>query len=81
MAICTPDRGTANNQNQLAAGIDSPGHLPLLCMGPGRASLNQEEFRWGDLLKFLQRGYSGRYLKQQVLLPVPKRTSLAPCGW
>jgi hypothetical protein len=60
---CTPDRGTLNTQSQLTAGIDL-GIYRFYAWGQG-GSLNQEEFRWGDLLKFLQRGYSGRYLNSR----------------
>ena len=60
---CTPDRGTLNNQNQLGAGIDL-GIYRYYAWSQG-GSLNQEEFRWGDLLKFLQRGYTGRFLNSR----------------
>ena len=60
---CTPDRGTINTQNQLSAGIDL-GIYRYYAWSQG-GSLNQEEFRWGDLLKFLQRGYTGRYLNSR----------------
>ncbi len=60
---CTPDRGTVNSAGQLAAGIDL-GIYRYYAWSQG-GSLNQEEFRWGDLLKFIQRGYTGRFLNSR----------------
>src|SRR6185312_5774634 len=60
---CTPDRGTLNDKNQLAAGIDL-GIYRYYAWSQG-GSLNQEEFRWGDMLKFIQRGYTGRFLNSR----------------
>jgi len=59
---CTPDRGTNNeNANSVGMGLGVVREYPW---GEG-GSTNQLEVRWGDMLRFLQRGQTGRFLNSK----------------
>jgi hypothetical protein len=54
VAPCRPDRGTSS-------AIYSAGQFRGYSWNTGGAG-NQEEFRWDDMLRYFQRGQTGRYL-------------------
>lgn len=55
---CTPDRGA--DPSLLANGMGLGMYRGYVW--PDGGPSNQEEFRWNDLLKFLQRGHTGRWV-------------------
>jgi hypothetical protein len=60
---CTPDRGILNTNQQVQKG-QGLGIVRVYPWSSG-GSTNQDDYRWGDLLRFLQRGATGRFLNSR----------------